>query len=62
MDRIKAALANVKKEYQDIIIWHYLEDMPTEEIAQMTGKPAGTVRVMIHRGLQMLKDNLVQEN
>lgn len=62
MDGIKAALANVKKEYQDIIIWHYLEDMPTEEIAQMTGKPAGTVRVMIHRGLQMLKDNLVQEN
>ncbi len=62
MDAIKAALANVKQEYQDIIIWHYLEDMPTEEIALLTGKPAGTVRVMIHRGLEMLKDQLVQES
>lgn len=61
MEKVKVALANVKKEYQDIIIWHYLEDMPTEEIAMLTGKPAGTVRVMIHRGLEMLKDQLVQE-
>lgn len=61
MEKVKAALVNVKKEYQDIIIWHYLEDMPTEEIAMLTGKPAGTVRVMIHRGLEMLKDQLVQE-
>lgn len=62
MDKIKATLANVKQEYQDVIIWHYLEDMPTEEIAVLTGKPAGTVRVMIHRGLEMLKDQLVQES
>ncbi|OGZ65408.1 MAG: hypothetical protein A3C50_03650 [Candidatus Staskawiczbacteria bacterium RIFCSPHIGHO2_02_FULL_43_16] len=61
MDAIKAALASVKQEYQDVIIWHYLEDMPTEEIAQMTGRPAGTVRVMIHRGLEMLKDQLIEE-
>ncbi|MSU54414.1 MAG: RNA polymerase sigma factor [Candidatus Staskawiczbacteria bacterium] len=61
MVTVKAALANVKQEYQDIIIWHYLEDMPTEEIAMLLGKPAGTVRVMIHRGLEMLKEQLVQE-
>ena len=61
IDKIKAALVNVKKEYQDIIIWHYLEDMPTEEIARLTGKPVGTVRVMIHRGLEMLKGQLVDQ-
>lgn len=61
IDRVRTALANVKQEYQDVIIWHYLEDMPTEEIATLLGKPAGTVRVMIHRGLEMLKDQMVQE-
>lgn len=61
VDTIKAALANIKKEYQDVIIWHYLEDMPTEQIAELLGKPAGTIRVMIHRGLEMLKGQLVEE-
>ena len=58
---VKAALASLKKEHQDVLIWYYLEDMPAEEIAAMIGKPAGTVRVMIHRGLSALKDALNQE-
>ena len=58
MEVIKTAIQKIKKEYQDVIIWHYLEDMPTEQIAQILNKPAGTVRVMIHRGLQSLKNEL----
>lgn len=57
---VKAALQNIKKEYQDIIILHYLEDMPLVQIAQIMEKPAGTVRVMAHRGLKALKDELVK--
>lgn len=53
---IKTAIQDLKKEYQDIIIWHYLDDMPIAEIAKTLGKPAGTVRVMLHRGLKDLKD------
>ena len=52
---IKTAIQGLKKEYQDIIIWHYLDDMPIAEIAKTLGKPAGTVRVMLHRGLKDLK-------
>ncbi len=55
---IKSALSNIKKEYQDVIIWHYLEDMSNEQIADILDKPVGTVRVMIHRGLNALKDEL----
>lgn len=62
MAEVKAALANIKKEYQDVIILHYLEDMPMVEIAQIMEKPAGTIRVMAHRGLQALKDQLIKEN
>jgi len=55
---IKTAIQGLKKDYQDIIIWHYLEDMPISEIAKTLGKPAGTVRVMLHRGLKDLKDKI----
>lgn len=57
---IKNALQKVKKEHQDIIIWHYLDDMPIGEIAKLVDKPEGTVRVMLHRGLKELKDVINQ--
>ncbi len=53
---IKTAILKLKKDYQDIIIWHYLDDRPIAYIAKAMGKPAGTVRVMLHRGLKDLKE------
>lgn len=57
---IKAAMQKLKKDYQDIIIWHYLDDMPVADIAKTLGKPEGTIRVMLHRGLKELRD-IIQE-
>ena len=56
ISQIKKGIQKLKKEHQNIIIWHYLEDMPIANIAELLGKPAGTVRVMLHRGLKDLKD------
>lgn len=53
---VKTAIQKLKKDYQDIIIWHYLDDMPIADIAKNLNKPTGTVRVMLHRGLKDLKD------
>lgn len=61
VEAIKNAIQKLGKEHQDIIIWHYLEDMPIEEVAELLGRPVGTVRVMLHRGLKELK-GLVQES
>jgi len=61
IELVKTAMGKLKQEYQEIIIWHYLEDMPINEIAVVIGKPAGTVRVMLHRGLKELKQ-IIQEN
>jgi len=58
IETIKVAIGKLKKDYQDVIIWHYLEDMPVAEISQIIDKPAGTIRVMIHRGLEMLRKEL----
>jgi RNA polymerase sigma factor (sigma-70 family) len=58
---IKTAMHKLKKNQQDIIIWHYLEDMPITDIAKLLNKPAGTVRVALHRGLKDLK-NMIKES
>ncbi len=58
---VKSAIQGLKKDYQDIILLHYVEDMPVSEIAENLGKPAGTVRVMLHRGLKELK-NIIQKS
>ena len=56
--QIKEALNNIKEEYKDIIIWHYLDDFSAKEISQITEKPEGTIRVKIHRALKALKKRL----
>ncbi len=61
VERVKTAIQQLKKDYQDVIILHYLEDLKTPEIAQLLGKPEGTVRVMIHRGLKDLR-GIIQES
>jgi RNA polymerase sigma-70 factor (ECF subfamily) len=57
-EEVKLAIQNLKQDYQDIIICHYIDDMKVPEIAEVMGKPAGTVRVMLHRGLSALKKEL----
>jgi RNA polymerase sigma-70 factor (ECF subfamily) len=58
MEVVKAAIQGMRKDYQDVIILHYLEDMPVAEIATIVQKSPVYVRVMLHRGLNMLKDQL----
>ena len=60
IDTIRKAIQKLEKEHGDILIWHYLEDMPIADIADLLGRPAGTIRVMLHRGLNDLK-NIIQE-
>ncbi len=55
IEAIKSVIFTLKPEYQDVLIWYYLEDMSAEQIAQMLDKSAGSVRVLIHRALEALK-------
>ena len=54
-DRIKLALNKIKPEYQDLIIFHYLDELSVAEIAKIMDKSEGNIRVMLHRGLNALK-------
>jgi len=61
ISNLKNSIQKLKPEYQDVIVWHYLDDMPISNIAELLDKPAGTVRVMLHRGIKDLKD-IIQES
>ncbi len=55
---VKKALNELKESYQDIIIWHYLDDFSIKEISQIMEKPENSVRVLLHRALKNLKRSL----
>lgn len=61
IEDMKSAVQKLKKDYQDVIILHYLEDMSIQEVSSILNKPQVTVRVMLHRGLKALKGELSQE-
>ncbi len=55
IEEIKTALQKIKEEYQDIIIWYYLDELTIPEIAQLTKKPEANIRVLVHRAVESLK-------
>jgi len=62
MEDIKKAVSLLKDDYQNVVIWHYLDDLPIKEIAGIMEKPEGTVRVMLHRALKEVRDILETAN
>ncbi len=58
IEEVRKALARLRDEYQNLIIWRYLEELSNQEIAQITGKTEGNIRVGIHRALGALKSQM----
>ncbi len=58
IEMIKNALSDLKDDYQELVIWHYIDDYTIPEIAQMMDKSEGAVRVMLHRALKSLKSKV----
>lgn len=49
------AIKELKDEYQEVIILKFVEELEIEEIAEITGKSKGSVRVISHRALKSLE-------
>lgn len=52
---ISWALMKVKPDYREILYLHYCERYQVKEIADILGRNANTVKVMLKRGREMLK-------
>jgi RNA polymerase sigma-70 factor (ECF subfamily) len=55
---VREALRHLPRHQQTAIILHYFEDMSIVEIAEMTGKPAGTIKSNLHRARLTLREQL----
>jgi len=55
IDLLKQALAGLPREKREVLVLSRIQNLRCEEIAQIVGCGASTVRVRIHRALQDLK-------
>ncbi|NMB92441.1 MAG: sigma-70 family RNA polymerase sigma factor [Parcubacteria group bacterium] len=55
MENLKKAIQRLKPEYSEIIIWHYIDNLSTKEIAAILNKKENNIRVLLHRALESLK-------
>jgi len=60
LELIKSKLPLLKEEYREVIVMKFVSDLSLEEIADVTGKKRGNVRVLLHRALNALRE-LVEE-
>ncbi len=51
---LEAAMANLRPEYQEVVVLRYREELPVEEIATVMGIPAGTVKTYLFRARKEL--------
>lgn len=58
---IRRQLPLLKEEYREVIVLRFVNDLSLEEIAAVTGKSRGNVRVILHRALAALKEMVEDE-
>ncbi len=58
MERVKEALKELNEDYQDVVIWYYLNELSIQEIADLMDKSETAVRVTIHRAVSALKEEM----
>jgi len=55
-DQIRQCLRLIRQEYQELIIWYYIDDFEITEIAQILGKTEGAVRTSLSRAIFSLRE------
>ena len=55
MAKLATSIKQLKAEYQEVIILHYLNELSVAEIAKILNKKRGTIRVTLHRAIKALK-------
>ena len=58
MESVKKALALLSDDYQNAIIWRYLEDLPIKEVSHLLDRSEEATRVLLHRAMKELRTQL----
>ena len=55
---LRAVVTNLPEPYREVIALRFFGDATLDEIARQTGRPLGTVKTHLHRGLARLRSEL----
>ena len=55
MEMIMKGLSGLKGDYQDVIIWRYLDELSITEISELLDRSEDATRVVLHRAMTALK-------
>ena len=55
---VRAAIEQLKPEYREVIMLHYLDDLTVKQIAQILDRNENTVKTQLSRAREMLKNIL----
>lgn len=62
LDRVRAAMARLKRPLREVIVLKYLQEMSTLQVAEALGLSVGAVDVRLHRARARLKEMLADLN
>jgi RNA polymerase sigma-70 factor (ECF subfamily) len=52
---VRAAVAALEEPYREVVALRFFGELSLDEIAMITGRPLGTVKTHLHRGLLRLR-------
>ena len=55
------ALDTLDMRHREVLVLHFLEDMPVDEVATVVGCPPGTVKSRIYHAKRALKEALLRQ-
>jgi RNA polymerase sigma factor (sigma-70 family) len=56
IDEMWAEIGRLHRDQRAVVVLRYYEDLSIDEIARVLGKPAGTIKSLLHRGVHSLKE------
>jgi RNA polymerase sigma factor (sigma-70 family) len=51
-------LAGLPRPWREAVVLRHVEGLPYQEVAEVLGRPVGTVKVHVHRGVRQLRERL----
>ncbi len=60
-DRLLAALMTLRPEQRTAVVLRYFEDLSEADTAEALGRPVGTVKSMVSRGMDHLRKELAED-
>ncbi|MEI6288252.1 MAG: RNA polymerase sigma factor [bacterium] len=61
LESVLAGMSHLKDEYKEVVVLRFMDELSIGEMAEILNKTQGSVRVLLHRALKALKENVNEQ-